>query len=285
MTLIVREARLRQTGVALDFACLLELISRRPAIGWVEVVLENVVGHAAFVRALAHVRADYGLSLHCVGLSLGSAEGPDREVLSYLRSLSEELAPDLVSGHCAWSCSHGLFVNAMLPLPCTRESLDVVCRNVDLVQESLGRTILIENVAAYLRFRDDEMLEAQFLDAIAQRTGCSLLLDVNNLFVNGFNHGEDPAAVIAALSAPIGAFHLSGHAIIDLLGAKMLFDEHGGPVAADVWDLYRRAVGRWGPRPSFVEWDVGSPSLDALVMEALRADAIIAEGTWQMGRA
>jgi uncharacterized protein len=273
----VRKAPTRLAGVALDFSGLLEFISRRPALGWIEVVAENVADRVPFVRALTHVRADYGLSLHSVGLSLGSAEGPDRGVLARLRTLNEELAPDLISDHCAWSCSEGLFLNALLPLPFTRESLDLVCRNVELVQESLGRTILLENVSAYLRFRDDDMPEGRFLDEVAQRTGCGLLLDVNNLFVNGVNHGENPGEVIAGLSATIGAFHLSGHVRLELADGDTLFDEHSAPVAPDVWDLYRAAVSRWGPRPTFVEWDVGPPSLDALVGEALRAEAIMAE--------
>lgn len=273
----MRDALAEQVGVALDLSGLLDFIGRRPAVGWIEVIAENLAGHAAFDRALVLARPDYGLSIHSIGLSLGSAEGPDRSVLAHLSSLNERLAPDLISGHCAWSSCDGMFLNALLPLPFTREALTVVCRNVDLVQETLGRAILIENVSTYLRFRDDEMTEGQFLDAVAQRTGCSLLLDVNNLFINGLNHGENPSKVIAELSAPIGAFHLSGHVRLELPDGEILFDEHGSPVAAGVWDLYREALSRWGPRPSFVEWDVGSPGLDTLMRESSQAEEILAE--------
>ena len=277
MERLVERSQSKYAGAALDFGGLLELIGMPPAIGWIEVIAENVFGNAALVRTLNHLRPDYGLSLHSVGLSLGSAGGPNPEVLAHLEALNDELAPDLISDHCAWSCSQGIFLNTLLPLPFTRESLDVVCRNVDTVQEVLQRTILIENVSAYLRFREDEMSEGSFLDAVAQRTGCGLLLDVNNLFINGLNHGDNPSDVVARLSARIGAYHLSGHATLDTPDGGILFDEHGGPVEPEVWDVYREAVARWGPRPTFVEWDVASPSLDTLVEEALRADAIIAQ--------
>jgi hypothetical protein len=209
-----------------------------------------------------------------VGLSLGSAEGVDRGHLGRIRQLVERFAPVLVSDHLAWSRSGAVYLNHLLPLPYTEEALHAVCRNVDEVQTSLRRRILIENPSGYLRFESSTIPEAAFLAEVTRRTGCGLLCDVNNVYVTARNLGLDAVAYLDALpSAAIGEIHLAGHSANEVSGRTLLIDDHGAPVAAPVWALFEHALRRFGAVPTLVEWDTAIPALEVLMGEARRADA------------
>jgi uncharacterized protein (UPF0276 family) len=221
------------------------------------------------------VRADHPVALHAVGLSLGSADDLSVEHLRRLRGLIDRIEPFLVSEHLAWSGSGGTYLNHLLPLPYTEETLAVVSRHVAETQIALGRQILVENPSSYLRFRHSTIPESEFLAALAAGTGCGLLCDVNNIHVSAENLGLDPVAYLEDLPGPaIAEFHLAGHAINDADGRRVLIDDHGSPVAPEVWALYARAVARFGPRPTLIEWDTAIPPLATLLAEAARADRI-----------
>jgi uncharacterized protein (UPF0276 family) len=252
-----------------------EVLSTRPAAGWLEVHPENYMGGGPAVRALDQIRSHYPLSLHGVGLSLGSAGGLDGRHLERLRRLVARLEPALVSEHLAWSVTGGHYLNHLLPLPLTDESLALVAEHVDRVQERLGRRILVENPASYLAFHDSPIPEPEFLAALARRTGCGLLCDINNVYVSAHNLGGDPVAYLRAI--PPGAvleLHLAGHARRDADGRTILIDDHGSRVDGAVWALYGDALRRFGPVPTLVEWDTDVPALSVLLGEAAAADRV-----------
>jgi uncharacterized protein (UPF0276 family) len=210
-------------------------------------------------------------------LSLGTAEGLDREHLRRLKALIERYAPMLVSEHLSWSVSGGVYLNDLLPLPYTEESLVVVVRNINAAQDALGRQLLVENPSRYLSFRHSTITEPDFLVELASRTGCGLLCDVNNVFVTASNLGLDAVAYLEALpGAAVGELHLAGYSRVSRDGASLLIDDHAARVAPPVWDLYHRAVRRFGPVPTLVEWDKELPPLTVLLDEA-RAAAQAAE--------
>src|SRR5262245_52817061 len=186
-------------GIGLRSPHVGEVLATRPPVPWLEIHPENYLGGGPAVRALLAIRRDYPVSLHAVGLSVGSAAGVDRRHLGRIKSLVERLEPTLVSEHLAWSQVGGAYLNHLLPLPYTEESLAVVCRNVDEMQTSLGRRVLIENPSGYLRFADSTIPEAEFLAALSRRTGCGLLCDLNNIHVTAANLGLDPVAYLATL--------------------------------------------------------------------------------------
>jgi uncharacterized protein (UPF0276 family) len=250
-------------------------MSRRPRIGWLEVHPENYMGAPAAAAALERLRNDYPLSLHGVGLSLGSADGIDATHLSRLKALAQRLQPCRISEHVSWSAHGGTWLNDLLPLPYTEESLAVIARNVDRMQTALGRRILVENPSSYLSYRDSTMPEAAFLAELVRRTGCGILCDVNNIYVSAHNVGLDPAAYLRSLPADaVGEIHLAGHARNEIDGQVMLIDDHGGRVIDPVWALYCDALDRFGPVPTMIEWDTALPKLDILLAEAAAADAI-----------
>jgi uncharacterized protein (UPF0276 family) len=264
-------------GIGLRTPHLAEIIATPPPIGWLEVHTENYLGGGPAPRALARVRGEYAVSLHGVGLSLGSADGLDRAHLARVTELTRRIEPALVSEHLSWSIAGGAYLNHLLPLPYTEESLGLVARNVSRAQEALGRPLLIENPSSYLRFRHSPIPEPEFLTELAQRTGCGLLCDVNNVFVSCRNFDQDPAAYLDALpAAAIGEVHLAGHARNEAEGRIILIDDHGSPVADEVWALFARALDRCGPRPTLIEWDTDVPALAVLLGEARRAEAAIA---------
>jgi uncharacterized protein len=249
------------------------VLATRPPVAWLEVHPENYLGGGPAVRALQAIREHYPVSLHAVGLSVGTADGVDRRHLSRLKGLVDRLEPALVSEHLAWSQVGGAYLNHLLPLPYTEEALASVCRNVDEVQSTLGRRVLIENPSGYLRFTSSTIPEAEFLAALARRTGCGLLCDVNNVYVTAQNLGLDAFAYLAALpSDAVGEIHLAGHAVNDAGGRPILIDDHGSPVDPAVWFLYEHALGRFGALPTLVEWDTHIPALEVLLQEARRAD-------------
>ena len=260
-------------GIGLRSPHVAEVLATRPALPWLEVHPENYLGGGPAARALDALRRDYPVTFHAVGLSVGSAGGVDRRHLDRIRRLVGRVEPALVSEHLAWSQADGAYLNHLLPLPYTEESLAVVCRNVDEVQTVLGRRVLVENPSAYLRFAASTIPEAEFLAALAQRTGCGLLCDVNNVHVTAQNLALDPIAYLDALpAAAVGEIHLAGHSVNDVDGRPLLIDDHGSPVGPAVWRLYEHAVRRFGAVPTLVEWDTDIPPLEVLVAEARRAD-------------
>lgn len=256
-----------------------ELIETRPPVGWLEAHPENyMVAGGPRLAQLETVRADYPLSLHAVGLSLGSTEPVDPGHLARLRRLIDRFEPILVSDHLSWSGTGGVLLPDLLPLPYTDEALDVLCDNVGRVQDTLRRPILVENPSLYLRPASSTMTEAEFLGALAGRSGCGILLDVNNLHVSTTNLGGDAEAYLAALPAGgVGEIHLAGHKAETIAGTTILIDDHGSTVAPPVWTLYQRAVDRFGPLPTLIEWDTDVPPLETLVTEAAKAAAILGE--------
>lgn len=249
-----------------------EVLASRPAIGWFEVHPENYMESGPALADLLRVRHDYPLSLHGVGLSLGSAEGIDGDHLRRFKDIVAATEPYLISEHLAWSVSGGAYLNDLLPLPYTEECLDIVAANISAVQEALGRRILIENPSAYLRFRYGTIPEPEFLGELVRRTGCGLLCDVNNIYVTCTNFGEDAAAYLDALPADaVGEIHLAGHCRTKRQGHDVLIDDHGAPVCPEVWALYRRTVGRFGLVPSLIEWDRNIPPFARLLGEAKTA--------------
>jgi len=255
-----------------------EIAQRPQPIGFFEVHAENYMGGGGLPHAqLTRIRETYALSLHGVGLSIGSAQDLDGEHLARLRYLCERYQPESFSEHLAWSSHDTTFLNDLLPLPYTHETLLRVTEHVDQVQEKLGRQMLLENPATYLLFAESTIPETEFLAEIARRTGCGLLLDVNNVFVSATNHGLDAVAYLKAFPlAHVGEIHLSGHAVTqDETGAPLLIDTHDAEIADPVWELYESVIARTGPIASLVEWDDNIPAWPVLAKEAQAAQAIL----------
>jgi uncharacterized protein len=264
-------------GIGLRFPHHDQVLQQRPRVAWFEVHAENYFGGGAARRVLASVRRDYPLSLHGVGLSLGSAEELDAEHLRRIAELVRRTEPGLVSEHLSWSVVGGQYLADLLPLPMTEEALDVVCRHVEQTQTALQRRILIENPSTYLQFRHSTIPEWEFISAVAQRTGCGILCDVNNIYVSACNHGWDPQVYLHALPATaVGEIHLAGHALRTLDdGSVVRIDNHGARVAAEVWALYAQALRRFGNRPTLIEWDSDIPAFELLLDEAAQATALL----------
>ena len=246
-------------------------------MAWFEVHTENFFGGGTVRRTLLEVRRDYPVSLHGVGLSLGSAEGLDVHHLRRVGELVGAIEPGLVSEHLSWSVVGGRYLADLLPLPMTEEALEVVCRHVQQVQEALQRRILIENPSTYLQFAHSSIPEWEFIATLAQRTGCGLLCDVNNIYVSASNHGWNATTYLQALPVDaVGEIHLAGHAVRVLdSGQQIRIDDHGSRVAPAVWELYSRAINLLGPKPTLIEWDTDIPALEVLVDEAAHATSVV----------
>ncbi|PAK15987.1 MNIO family bufferin maturase [Burkholderia ubonensis] len=268
-----------RAGVGLRFRHHRIVLDQRPAVAWFEVHTENYMEGGAALQYLDAIRRDYPLSLHGVGLSLGSADGLDARHLARVRAAVRRFEPALVSEHLSWSAVGGTYLADLLPLPMTDEALAVVCRHVDQVQTALGRRMLIENPSTYLRYVQSTIPEWEFLSEMVRRTGCGLLCDVNNIYVSACNHGWDPRTYLAALPpAAIGEIHLAGHSVRQLENGRTLrIDDHGSRVAAEVWSLYHDALRCFGAVPTLIEWDTDVPPLETLLEEAALADAMLEE--------
>jgi len=264
-----------QAGIGLRSAHHDEFLARRPPIAWVEVHSENFFADGGRqLQVLDAVRRDYGLSVHGVGLSLGGTDPLDADHLRRLKRLVQRAEPALVSEHVSWSAADGIFLNDLLPLPCTEAALSHTAARVAAVQDYLGRQILVENVSSYLQFEGAEMTEWEFLVQLARRAGCRILLDVNNIYVSAVNHGFDAQEYLQAVPAElVGEIHLAGHTVAD----DILIDTHSAPVTNAVWTLYRDALGRLGPVPTLIEWDSELPTLDRLLAEAATAEVHAAQ--------
>jgi len=242
-------------------------------VDFFEIHAENYMGAGGPPHhLLRRICADYPLSIHGVGLSIGGVSALDQEHLRRLRCLIDTYQPALFSEHLAWSSHDGIFLNDLLPLPYNAVSLAHVCDHISEVQDTIGRPMLLENPSTYVVFGNSSMTELEFLRAVAQRTGCGLLLDVNNVHISAVNHGFDARAYIDAFPMQhVGEFHLAGFAEDrDSSGARLLIDDHGCPVGDVVWDLYRRAFAR-RHAPTLIEWDSNVPTFDVLAAEVERA--------------
>ncbi len=248
-----------------------------PDLGFFEVHAENYMGAGGLPHAqLSQLRADYALSLHGVGLSIGGADALSTDHLARLKALCDRYEPDSFSEHLAWSSHGGEYLNDLLPLPYSEETLAQVCRHVTQVQEVLGRQMLLENPSTYVLFEQSTMPETEFLSEVVRRTGCGLLLDVNNVFVSATNHRTDALAYLADFPlAAVGELHLGGHNEEDLPSGPLLIDAHASPVADPVWALYVALLGQTGPLPTLIEWDNDVPEWSVLMAEATRAQTVL----------
>jgi uncharacterized protein (UPF0276 family) len=262
-----------RAGIGLRAPHCRQIIDSRPDIAWVEVHSENYFGDGGQPHQfLQRIRGDCPLSLHGVGLGLGSVSPLDRVHLDKLARLIHRYEPGLVSEHLCWGAAGRRHLNDLLPLPYTEEALAHVCGRIEQVQSHLGRQILIENVSSYLQFRHSTIPEWEFLAEVASRSGCAILLDVNNIHVSAVNHGFDALTYLAAIPATaVQEIHLAG---FDATG-PCLIDTHGTAVADEVWSLYGEAIARLGPRPTLIEWDTDIPPLGVLLGEAAKAAHIL----------
>lgn len=270
------------SGVGLKREHHASILATRPAIGWFELHAENYMGEGGPpLAALDAIRRVYPVSVHGVGLNLGGADPLDQAHLQRLRDLIDRCEPGLVSEHLAWTAHDGAYLNDLLPLPCDDDTLRHLVARVAETQDRLGCAILVENPARYAVVHPsaaDPFAEIDFLAALATATGCGVLLDIANVVVSAANLGFAAADYLdRSATLPVGELHLAGHAPAMLGGQTLLIDDHGSAVPETVWTLYRRALRRFGPLPSLVEWDNHVPSLDVLTAEAAHADALIAE--------
>lgn len=250
-----------------------DIIATKPKLGWFEVHAENYMGAGGPPhRYLSAIRDLYPLSLHGVGLSLGSAGPLDRAHVARLKELIGRYEPGLVSEHLAWTRHGATHFNDLLPVPLTREALDIMAAHVSETQELLGRQILIENPSVYADIGGAEMSEPEFLVALARRTGCGLLIDVNNVHVSCSNLGKSAADWLDDIPAElVHELHLAGHAVEELESGRLLIDDHGSAVGDEVFALYRDFIERVGARPTLIERDKNVPELGELIAEAMRA--------------
>ena len=267
-------------GIGLRAPHYCEVLEKLPKLGWVEVHNENFFGGGASLHTLLKVRNHYPVSLHGVGMGLASTAPLDQAHLSALYRLCDVVQPAAVSEHLCWNSVPDMAINGstaindLLPFPYTQEALFHVARRVDQVQEKLGRRLLVENLSSYLSFTHSEMSEGEFLSELSQRTGCAILFDVNNLYVNARNLGVDAKAFIQTLPAKaVAEYHLAGHSIRD----GCLVDTHSTQVCAEVWKLYDFALQHIGPRPTLIEWDSDIPVLAVLKGEVEKAQQRLEE--------
>lgn len=255
-----------------------EILEKKPAAAaWFEVHSENYFGRGGEpLFFLEKIREDYPISLHGVGMSLGSTDALDRPHLQRLKRLVDRIEPGLVSEHLSWSSFGGVFLNDLSPLPYTDETLGHLARRIDRVQEFLGRQILLENPSSYLEYLDSTYAECEFLSELSRRTGCGILLDVNNVYVSCRNHGRNALDYLRRIPPErVLEIHLAGHAVNRWAGREIAIDTHDRPVCEDVWRLYEAALRLMGPKPVLIEWDADLPPLAVLLQEAAKAQALM----------
>ncbi len=267
-----------RSGIGLRLPHIAEVVATRPSTGWLEIHPGNFLANPHATELLLQLTPLYPLSVHTVGVSVGSVHGIDRAHLKRVRALVDLVDPILVSGHVAWSTHQGEYLNDLLPLPYTEETLRLLTAHIQEVQESLGRPYVVENPSSYVGFTGSTMSEVEFLCELVARTGCQLLCDVSNVYLSSRNMGFDPYRYINGLPADaVAEMHLGGFTAEEdenAPGEVLLIDTHGTVVAEPAWDLYEYAVGHFGPKPTLIEWDNDIPPLPTLLDEAARADAI-----------
>jgi uncharacterized protein (UPF0276 family) len=274
-----------RAGIGLRAEHFEDVLEQKPDVGWFEAHSENYfgLGNSGLKKSggskpfeyLERVRNSYPVSLHGVGLSVGSTDPLNQQHLNNLKNLINRIEPGLVSEHLSWGSVNDQYFNDLLPMPYTEESLSYMVQRVDEVQEFLGRQILIENVSSYLEYKDSTIPEWEFVSELSQQSGCAILLDVNNVYVNAMNHSFDAEQFIQCIPVNgVKEIHLAGHTVKDIDDGVIRLDTHDHLVCDEVWDLYRLAVNRFGAVPALIEWDKDLPKLDVLVAEAKHADQI-----------
>lgn len=274
-------------GIGLRLQHLSTVLRERPRAAWFEVHPENFTANPHAAELLGEIALHYAISVHSVGISVGSAGGIDRAHLARIKTLIDRIEPIMVSGHLAWSTHEGEYLNDLLPLPYTAQSLDIVCGHIGQVQDALGRAYHLENPSNYLGFTHSTMTETAFLNDVVRRTGCKLLCDVSNIHVSAYNLGYDARRYIDELPGEaIGEFHLGGFELeAEAGGTSVIIDTHARPIDGRAWDLYAYAISRFGRRPTLIEWDSAIPAMDVLLDEAAKADAVAGAASKDMTHA
>lgn len=272
-------SQLQLTGIGLRTPHISELLEKKPGIAWVEVHSENYFGEGGRpIYQLEQVRRDYPISLHGVSLSLGSTDELNWQHLTQLKNLHARIDACLISDHLSWSSYNGQYLHDLLPLPYTDESVEHIANRIQQVQDFLGKQILIENISSYVTYTHSTIPEWEFLRAVAERSGCGILLDVNNIYVSATNLGFNPNHYLTAIPAKlVQEIHLAGFTTTMIDGKEVLIDSHNQRVVPAVWDLFRESIKQLGVKPTIIEWDTDLPTLDKLCLEAYRAENIIKE--------
>lgn len=265
--------RLASAGIGLRQIHFDDFLKAKQPVPWLEIHAENFLNfHTPAFKILERIREDYPLSIHAVNLSLGSSDGIDEDHVKQVKALIDRLEPFFVSDHLSWGRIDGYYMNDLLPIPYTVEALALLTSNLSRVQEILGRVILIENPSSYLQYEVSEIDESEFLATLVQRTGSGIVLDVNNLFVSCSNHNWNMDSYLKTIpAAKVKEIHLGGHS----LSGTLRIDDHSTSVCPDVWDLYKRVIGLYGPLPTLIEWDVNIPDLNDLLNESKQAQQIL----------
>jgi uncharacterized protein len=268
-----------KAGIGLRLPHIKQILEKKPKIGWLEVHSENYYAEGGpAIKTLEKIRENYPISLHSVGNSLGSAQKIDIFHLKKLKKLIEIIDPFLVSDHISWAAVDGKNFNDLLPIPYNKSTLEAIASNVSIMQDFLKREILVENPSTYLAFSDSEMLEAEFINQLTKKTGCKLLLDVNNIFVSSQNNAEfDPKSYLQKINKKsVKEIHLAGHSKSKIFDGKIhkeiLIDTHNDVVCDEVWEIYEMAIKRFGDIPTLIEWDQDIPDLKVLLSEAKKAN-------------
>ena len=270
------------TGVGFKPAHFRDIVAAPQPVGFFEVHAENYMGAGGPPHAqLGALRERYALSVHGVGLSIGSMGPLDRDHLVRLKVLCERYAPESFSEHLAWSSHNDVYLNDLLPLPYAQQTLARVAEHIDEVQTALGRQMLLENPSTYIRFSESTIPEVDFLTELSKRTGCGLLLDINNVFVSAKNHSTQPLTYLDSFPFDqVKEIHLGGHdEEVDDVGALLLIDTHGSPIAEAVWTLYAHVIARTGALPTLIEWDNDVPDWPTLLAEAVAAQNILSDAS------
>jgi uncharacterized protein len=264
-------------GIGLRSQHYRDVLEAQPTVGWFEVHSENYFGKGgAPLHYLEKIREDYPISLHGVGMSLGSVDALDGQHLAQLKGLIDRIEPGLVSEHLSWGSFGGDFLNDLASLPYTEEALLHVAGRIAHVQDFLGRQILVENPSSYLEFQHSTYQEQDFLNELSRRTGCGILLDVNNVYVSCHNHGWDALDYLQGIAAErVEELHLAGHSINRVAGRDILIDTHNQKVCSEVWALYQTALRVVGTKPTLIEWDTDIPALSVLIAEAHQANSYL----------
>jgi uncharacterized protein len=270
---------IRLSGIGLRAPHYQEVLTHLPPVSWWEVHSENFFSKGGLsLHILTKIREHYPVSFHGVGLSLGSADPLDIHHLASLKKLVERYQPMLVSEHISWSRASGIVANDLLPLPYTEEALAITVSHIQQVQDTLGRQILVENPSTYLQFTCSTMPEWEFMAEVSRQSGCGILLDINNIYVSSTNHNISSTDYLEAIPASaVHEIHLAGHSAQQIEGQTVLIDDHGSAICPAVWELYRKAIKRFGKTPTLIEWDTNIPALAILQQEAAKADKIMEE--------
>jgi uncharacterized protein (UPF0276 family) len=276
VAITTKSCPLDRTGIGLRLPHIKEVVATRPDVGWLEIHPENFLANPHATELLIELAKHYPISVHTVGVSIGSASGIDHDHLRRIRALVERVDPVFVSGHLAWSTHRDEYLNDLLPLPFNEETLQVVAKHVQEVQEVLGRPYMVENPSNYVGFRTSTMSEAEFLTRLVNSTGCRLLCDVSNVYLSAHNMGYNAYAYIDSMPAgAIDELHLGGFTPEEdeaSSGAELWVDTHATRLTDAAWDLYAYAIRRFGLKPTLIEWDADIPTLATLLSEASRAD-------------